>query len=102
MRNMSDLSSFPQPTSQSPTTYTSRKQNASIYVSMGAICAFLSLIVVPEIFGSAAIILGAYAWRTEKEEQRNRGLVIIIAGIICLLVGIYFTSIFALIDLFPF
>jgi hypothetical protein len=78
------------------------KQNAGLYVNIGAICAFLSLIVVPEIFGSAAIILGAYAWRMEKEEQRNRGLVIIIAGIICLLVGTYFTSIFALIDLVPF
>ena len=58
----------------------------------------LSLIIVPEIFGPMAIILGAYTWR---KEQGNRGLYIVIVGIICMLVGLYFTSIFELGDLLP-
>ena len=69
-----------------------------IYAALGVVCAFLSLIIVPEIFGSAAIILGAYAW---KKEQGRRGLIVIILGIVCMLVGIYFTAIFALINLVP-
>jgi hypothetical protein len=27
----------------------------------------MKMFIVPEIFGSAAIILGAYTWRREKE-----------------------------------
>jgi hypothetical protein len=68
------------------------------YVIMGVVSAILSLLVVPEIFGSVAIILGAYSW---KKEQGNRGLYIVILGIVCLLIGVYFTSEFALIDLLP-
>jgi hypothetical protein len=38
---------------------------------MGFIGAVLSLFIIPEIFGSATIILGAYTWRKEK---RNLGI----------------------------
>lgn len=69
-----------------------------LYSSIGILCAFLSLLIVPELFGTAAIILEAYVW---KHEQGNRGLVLIILGVICMLTGIYFTSYFALIDLIP-
>lgn len=69
-----------------------------LYSSIGILCAFLSLLIVPELFGTAAIILEAYMW---KHEQGNRGLVLIILGVICMLIGIYFTSYFALIDLIP-
>jgi membrane-bound ClpP family serine protease len=57
--------------------------------------------VLPEIFGSAAIILGAYAWRMERDENRNRGLLLIILGIVAMLVGIYYTSYFGLYNILP-
>jgi len=65
---------------------------------LGVVSAILSLFVVPEVFGSAAIILGAYTWR---KEQGNRGIGIVIFGIICMLVGIYSTAYFGLYDLLP-
>jgi membrane-bound ClpP family serine protease len=69
-----------------------------MYVTSGIICAILSLIIVPEIFGALAIVFGAYAW---KKEEGNRGLYVIIIGIVCMIVGIYFTSLFELGDLIP-
>ena len=69
-------------------------------LSLGLLCAFLSLIIVPEIFGSAAIIFGAYVWRMERDDSRNRGLMVLILGIIFMITGIYFTSDFTLGDLF--
>jgi hypothetical protein len=72
--------------------------NAGIRATLGIVCAVLSLFIVPEIFGSIAIILGADTWR---KEQGNRGLYIVIIGIVCMLVGLYFTSFFELGDLLP-
>lgn len=69
-------------------------------VSLGLLCAFLSLIIVPEIFGSAAIIFGAYVWRMERDDSRNRGLMVLILGIIFMITGIYFTSYLTLGNLF--
>ncbi len=86
-----NLSSYPLP----------QKRNSTLYFYIGIFCAFISLLVVPEIFGSAAIILGAYVWRMERDENRNRGLVLIILGIVAMLVGIYYTSYFALYDILP-
>jgi len=70
------------------------------YANFGLISAILSLLVVPEIFGSAAIILGAYAWKRELGNS-NRGLFVVVLGITCMLMGIYFMSFFALADLIP-
>jgi hypothetical protein len=72
--------------------------NARTFATLGIVCAVLSLIIVPEIFGAIAIILGAYTWRKEKG---NGGLYVVIIGIICMLVGLYFTSLFELGDLLP-
>jgi membrane-bound ClpP family serine protease len=68
-------------------------------VSLGLLCAFLSLIIVPEILGSIAIVFGAYVWRMEREDSRNRGLIVLILGIIFMITGLYFTSYFTLGDL---
>ena len=68
------------------------------YAILGATSAVVSLFFIPEIFGSAAILLGACLWRMEPG---SRGLNIMILGIVCMLVGIYFTALFALIDLVP-
>jgi len=67
--------------------------------TLGTISAMLSLFVVPEVFGSAAIILGAYTWR--REQNSNRGLYVLVLGIAFMLVGIYFTAYFGLFDLIP-
>ena len=70
-------------------------------INLGFLSAIISLIIIPEIFGSAAIILGAYAWRSGGPNSNNVGLAIIIAGIVCMLVGIYYTSYFGLYDILP-
>jgi ketosteroid isomerase-like protein len=68
------------------------------FAILGFISAVLSLFIIPEVFGSMAIVLGAYEWR---REQGNRGIIIVILGIICMLVGLFFTAYFALVDLLP-
>jgi hypothetical protein len=73
------------------------KRTASTHTSIAVICAITGLFLFPEIFDSIAIILGAYAW---KKQEGNAGLYVVILGIACMLIGLYFTSI-AIIDLFP-
>jgi membrane-bound ClpP family serine protease len=77
------------------------KPNVNTYVYSGIMCAIVAIFVVPEIFGSAAIILGAYAWRLDCDESRNRGLWVIVIGIVAMLVGIYYTSFFGLYNILP-
>jgi hypothetical protein len=69
--------------------------------NLGLISAIISLLILPEIFGSVAILLGAYVWRMEGPNSRNLGLVVIIAGIVCMLVGLYYTSYFGLYNILP-
>jgi membrane-bound ClpP family serine protease len=69
-------------------------------INLGLLSAIISLWIIPEIFGSAAILLGAYAWRREGPNSRL-GLFVIIAGIICMLMGLYYTSFFGLYDILP-
>ncbi len=66
--------------------------------AVGFACAFLALLIVPEIFGSVAVLLGAYVWR---EERRRRGLWLVVLGLVCLMIGVYLTSYFELGDLLP-
>jgi membrane-bound ClpP family serine protease len=68
------------------------------YAILGFISAVLSLFIVPELFGSAAIVLGAYTWR---KKQGNLGLIVLILGIICMIVGIEVTAPFWLGGLLP-
>jgi hypothetical protein len=70
-------------------------------INLGFISAIISILILPEIFGSVAILLGAYVWRKEGPNSSNIGLVIIIAGIVGMLVGIYYTSYFGLYDILP-
>ncbi|HVP17302.1 MAG TPA: hypothetical protein VMT42_08040 [candidate division Zixibacteria bacterium] len=92
-----DHSSQSNPPGSGP-SFPSGRGNARAFATLGVVCAVLSLIIVPEIFGAIAIILGAYTWR---KEEGNGGLYIVIIGIICMLVGLYFTSLFELGDLLP-
>jgi hypothetical protein len=64
---------------------------------LGIISAVISLFILPEIFGSTAIILGAYVW---KKKQGNLGLAILIVGILFMLIGVYFTALL-LVDFLP-
>jgi hypothetical protein len=82
-----------------PQPYPAQTGRVGTWFFAGLLCSFLSLMVVPEIFGSMAIILGAYVWKVEPSS--NRGLVVLVLGILFMLIGIYFTSYFALIDLIP-
>jgi asparagine N-glycosylation enzyme membrane subunit Stt3 len=75
-----------------------KRDKTGTFAILGFISAFLSLFIIPEVFGAVAIVLGAYEWR---KEQGNRGIIIVILGITCMLVGLYFTAYFALIDLLP-
>jgi hypothetical protein len=67
------------------------------YFSLGLMCAILSLILLPEIFGSASVIFGATAWK--EQPDRNTGRNILILGIICTWVGFYLTAYPVLYDL---
>jgi len=70
---------------------------ARTYGTLGLMSAILSLLVLADVFGPVAIILGAYTWR--KEPESSFGLTVLILGIVCMLVGIYFTAFPDLIDL---
>ena len=97
---MFNLNSFPQsPENQSSSMYPKRR--TSLYFNLGVISAFVSLFVIPELFGSVAIVLGAYTWRLESGENKNRGLVLIIFGIVTMLIGIYYTSLFGIYNILP-
>jgi hypothetical protein len=78
-----------------PTTAGSSRR----YVILGFLSGIIGMLFFPEIFSSAAIILGAYAWK--QEPDRSTGLVILIFGIVSMLVGAYFTAYVALIDFVP-
>jgi hypothetical protein len=85
----------------SPSSYPPVRGTIRTYAILGFISAFLGLLVVPEIFGSVAIILGAYTWRRERDGSQNMGLIVLVLGIICMMVGIYYTSYFSLGDILP-
>jgi hypothetical protein len=51
--------------------------NAGRYANYGIFSAIISLFFAPEIFGSAAIILGAYAWKMDTSSSK-KGLYIVI------------------------
>ena len=74
--------------STSPPSAPSRDKK-EMFAILGFISAVLSLFIIPEVFGSVAIVLGAYTWR---REQGNRGIIIVILGIICMIVGIEVTA----------
>ncbi len=86
--------------SPSPSEIEPKTRNVTSLMIASVISAVFSLIVLPELFVSIAFVLGAYVWRIEKDEKRNRGLMLIILGIICMIIGIYFTAYFELGDLF--
>jgi membrane-bound ClpP family serine protease len=84
-----------------PTYNTQPKQNAGLYTYIGIFCAVIALFILPEIFGAASIVLGAYVYRLDCGTTRNRGLWIVILGVMFMLVGIYYTSYFALYQILP-
>jgi ketosteroid isomerase-like protein len=51
--------------SSSSSSHPPRRDNTRTLAILGFISAFLSLLIVPEIFGSVTIVLGAYTWRRE-------------------------------------
>jgi ketosteroid isomerase-like protein len=65
------------------------RDRARTYAVLGLISAALGLLVIPEVLCSLTIILGAYSWRNR---QGNLGLIILIIGIICMIVGIEVTA----------
>jgi DNA-directed RNA polymerase subunit RPC12/RpoP len=73
---------------------------AGAYTIYGYIIAFLGLFIFPEILCSVAILMGAYTFRSEPSGS-NRGLLIIILGIVCMLIGIYYTAYLTVGDFLP-
>ena len=67
---------------------------------MGVVCAAVGLFIFPEILDSIAIIVGAYIWRLEGREG-NRGVGIVILGIVCMQVGLVFTEVYSLWNFLP-
>jgi hypothetical protein len=85
-------------TASSPSSSPLARDNVGMYFNFGVISAIISLFILPEIFGTIGVILGAYTWR---KEQGNRGGYLVVAGVICMLVGLYLTAYFILGDLLP-
>jgi hypothetical protein len=60
------------------------------YGMLGILCAFLSLNFLSEIFGSAAIVFGAF--QTKKDPDGSFGIFVVVLGIASLLAGIFLTA----------
>lgn len=86
----SSVPSSPTPPPWTPLRTQPRRLGMS-YTILGIISAVIGLLLMPEIFDSAAIILGAYEWKREQGPS-NRGLYIIVLGITSMLIGIYYTA----------
>jgi len=69
-----------------------------MHLALAILLAILGLFIFPEVFDSAAIILGAYIW---KNREGNTGLYIVILGIVCMLVGLYLTAFIIIGNFFP-
>jgi ketosteroid isomerase-like protein len=83
-------SSSPQSaTSQPSPSNPPSRERIRTHAILGFISAVLSLFILPEIFGSVAIVLGAYMWRTR---QGHLGIILVILGILCMITGIEFTA----------
>jgi hypothetical protein len=67
------------------------------YGYLGIVSAFASLNLLSEIFGSAAIILGAF--QVKEDPESNFGILVVIIGIASLLAGIFLTAYPLLYDL---
>ena len=76
-------------------------RRAGTYVSAGVLSAIIDLFVFPEVFGAAAAVLGAYAWRLDYGQPRHRGAWVVILGVVFMLVGLYCTSLIAIYDFLP-
>jgi membrane-bound ClpP family serine protease len=55
-------------------------------VVLGIICAVLAFFLIPEIFGSIAILIGAQIWR--KNPDSSTGLIVLILGLVLMLLAI--------------
>jgi uncharacterized membrane protein YvbJ len=83
---------IPSPQSTQPAwsqPYPRARDSTQKYAIIGFITAIFSLFILPEILGSAAILLGAYTW---KKRQGNLGLTVLIFAIIFMIVGIEATA----------
>jgi hypothetical protein len=83
--------------SEQSSSYSVTPRGMGSHMGLAVACAFVGLFIFPEIFDSIAIILGAQAW---KKQKGNAGLYVVIFGIACMLIGLYFTA-FVLYDLVP-
>ena len=95
--------SEPFPQSNQPTISYGQppRRNSNLYASARILCAIIGAFIFPEILCSASIILGAYAWRLDSNQNNNRGLVVIIIGIIALLIGLYYVAFVTVGDYLP-
>jgi hypothetical protein len=76
-------------------------RSAGTYANVGVLCAIVALFVMPEVFGTAAAVLGAYVWRLDCGQPRQRGAWVVVLGVVFMLVGIYYTSLYGLYDILP-
>jgi len=86
-------------TIETPPTVVSTTQpqtNVTPIAVVGIICAFISLLLFPPLFGILAILLGAYALSKASEEQKSLGWITIVLGAIFMIVGIFLGMLAAL------
>ncbi len=97
---------FPFRTEKAETPKTSvyaqpQRTKAGTYFLIGGICGVISWFILPEVFGAASVILGAYVWRLDCSEPNNRGVWVVLLGVVFMLVGIYYSSLFGLYSILP-
>ncbi len=56
---------------------------------VGIICAFISLLFFPPLFGILAVLLGAYALSKASEDQKSLGWITIVLGVTFMIIGIF-------------
>lgn len=75
-------------------SYPPQRDSTKILITLGYVFSAISLFIMPEIFGTIAVVLGV------NIRKRGRGNTILILGSICLLLGLFVTAAFSLFDLF--
>ncbi len=60
------------------------KNPGRLYSGIGLVCAIISLLFIPILFGVAAIILGFFG---RKKGDKDFGLVVIILGAVFMVIG---------------
>ena len=70
-----------------------KKNKGRVLSIIGLVCAIISLLLLPILFGPAAIVLGYFA---RKKGDKTFGLVVIVLGAVFMVIGMVLGALVAL------